>query len=944
MKVNSNKTIIIPNDFNWKNYIELNKDLNHITNEKEATDHYVKYGYNENRKYKYIPIPSDFNWKNYIDLNEDLKHLRFEQQAKDHYVKYGYNENRKYKYIHIPSDFNWKEYVDINEDLYYIKSEQQAKHHYVKHGYYEDRKYSILNLNLNLNDNKNNILNMPYTYFDTKDNKIYDNVTDYTNNSDYVNNSWLNEKDILITKFFNEEKHPNPKFLKYKITEDTISILQKFILVVDFFNGGGGTTYFLNQIVSKYKYHQTFVIIRSFNLNEIKININEEYDIVNTYNINTFTNFLNKYKYNITKIFVNHTYLYTDELLKIIFGLKKYKIQIIGITHDYSIFFKKTQPYYYEIFNSKNKLSQNVISCNNYDLLITQNKIHLFTINQFFKNKIDIVHLPDVKKSKYKIDTTNSNIVVGIIGNIINIKGKQILEKLIKEYKTIYSNKVKLIVFGYTVIQCFDDYYYYNNIYELNELLIKHRPNMLLELSIWPETYSYTLSLSMLTKLPIIYLKKQYNSVVEDRLQNYDKAYSFTNYKELSDIIFKVKQNYFYTIQEDVYYSKYWDELFIINKESKHISIYNTFKYNIKPYMIYFPQFHEIYENNINFYKKYTDIQNLDILTNNTCIKQKYIETPSISEFNLENICDYDLTNTDIIQKQIDIITQYAINGFAMYYYWFSINTYTNKNMIMEKVINQFFNKNIDLNEKKIFFIWANEDWSNNVAFGQNNNNKIENIYNEENFTKNILNLMKYFKNDNYLKIDNKPVFFVFHTWLINNIEMMKRIFNEQCIQNGFNGIHFAVNNINHDIKNKYNNDITFYINFNYKKSDCRYYDEKQNQIYLDYKQYFNDQIHFSKCIQTICFDFDNRARLTYPNNIDKSTICVENTEFDKIVLTNKIVNLYKDNTSYDEENIGNLLLVNAFNEWGEKMTFEPSNEYGYYNLNLLTDYLTDDN
>ena len=783
---------------------------------------------------------------------------------------------------------------------------------------------------------------MPITYFNTIDNELHSNVTDYTLITDYENKSCLSEKDILITKFFNEEQHPNPRFLKYKITEDTISTIQKFILVVDFFNGGGGTTYFLNQIVSKYKYHQTFVILRSFNSNEIKININEEYDIVNTYSINTFTNFLNKYKDKIIKVFVNHTYLYTDELLKIIFGLKKYNIQIIGITHDYSLFFKKTQPYYHEIFNSKNKLERNTISCNNYDLLITQNKIQLFTINNFFENKIDIVPLPDVKNSKYRIETDNYNIIVGIIGNIINIKGKEILEKLIKDYNTIYGDKIKIIVFGYTVIQGFNDYYYYNSIHELNELLVKYVPNMLLELSIWPETYSYTLSLSMITKLPIIYLKKNYNSVVEDRLQHYDRAYSFTTYKELSNIIFKVKQDYFYTINEEVYYSKYWDGLFVINKDIKCINPQNKFKYNIKPYMIYFPQFHEISENNINFYKKYTDIQNLDILINNTCIKQKYIETPSLNELNLQNICDYDLTNTNIIQKQIDIIEQYGICGFAMYYYWFSINTYTNHHMIMEKVINNFFYSNINLKGTKVFFIWANEDWTNNVAFGQQHNNKIQNIYDRENFTKNVLNLINYFKNENYLKINNKPVFFVLHTWLIDNIKLFKSILNEECIKSGFDGIYFATNNINHDAKNKYNNEITFYINFNYKKSECRYYDENDKQIYLDYKQYFNDPIHFSKSIQTVCFDFDNRMRLIYPNNIDKSTICVENTEIDKIFFTNKVVELYNNNTSYDEENIGNILLINAFNEWGEKMTFEPSNEYGYYNLNLLTDYLTD--
>ena len=52
----------------------------------------------------------------------------------------------------------------------------------------------------------------------------------------------------------------------------------------------------------------------------------------------------------------------------------------------------------------------------------------------------------------------------------------------------------------------------------------------------------------------------------------------------------------------------------------------------------------------------------------------------------------------------------------------------------------------------------------------------------------------------------------------------------------------------------------------------------------------------------------------------------------------NKVLEKYKKENHTELDNI---LLINAFNEWGEKMTFEPSTEYEYYNLNLLTDYLT---
>jgi hypothetical protein len=43
----------------------------------------------------------------------------------------------------------------------------------------------------------------------------------------------------------------------------------------------------------------------------------------------------------------------------------------------------------------------------------------------------------------------------------------------------------------------------------------------------------------------------------------------------------------------------------------------------------------------------------------------------------------------------------------------------------------------------------------------------------------------------------------------------------------------------------------------------------------------------------------------------------------------------------YNNNNNNNILLFNAWNEWGEKMFLEPSNEYGYFNINILYSFFT---
>jgi len=46
----------LPYDFNWISYKNLNKDLTHLKNKKDATEHYINHGYRENRLYKYDTI------------------------------------------------------------------------------------------------------------------------------------------------------------------------------------------------------------------------------------------------------------------------------------------------------------------------------------------------------------------------------------------------------------------------------------------------------------------------------------------------------------------------------------------------------------------------------------------------------------------------------------------------------------------------------------------------------------------------------------------------------------------------------------------------------------------------------------------------------------------------------------------------------------------------
>lgn len=745
----------------------------------------------------------------------------------------------------------------------------------------------------------------------------------FSNNFISVNNNncqKINENKISITR------HVKIKHIYKNILNDVLNLLNKFVLIIDFPNLGGGTTFFLSSIISKYKYYNTFVIARNIG-SKLVLFINDDYELEKKYTTEESIVFLDEYKNNIEKIFINHLIGHNDEFVKKITKLDK---EITFITHDYYLFSSIPNPLIEQIGDKD-------IILNKCSKLITQNYSNLYFYKKFIKNnpqmQIIVSELPDYKERERLIKTMNNKIIIGIIGLITDIKGKKILDDI----KNFFSanDKFEIVVFGRTNDSVSKNSVY-SNIVELNKLLIKYKPNLLLELSVWPETYSYTLTLGMITDLPILYVRKTGYFTVESRLSKYSKSFPFDTLEELENLVIQNKQSYFYTISPFVHYNKFWNNYF--NKDNGKLSIDNKkFSHNITLYPIYFPQFHKIKENNISFYNGFTDMKNLSML------KVENKETPNLRILELKTMTDYDLTNLNIVQKQIDILTDYGLGGFAIYYYWFSTNTITNDNMVMEKVINQFFNPKLNIRDKKVFFIWANENWSSNPSFG-NSTHTISNSYDLINIKKNVENLLKYFSNSNYLKVNNCPVLMLYHPWLIeyNDLILFKEILTTECIKNDFGGIKIYVNSMNGKVEDFDN----FIIHFNYKKETNRFYCQKNKQAYLDYDKYISGQqenLGHNK-INTLVFDFDNRARLYKPDKIKLSTICVNNTEFNKIRYIDKIKKTYKKlndkNTLTDNLDEPNILLVNAWNEWGEKMNIEPSNEYNFYYLNLLYDYL----
>jgi hypothetical protein len=633
--------------------------------------------------------------------------------------------------------------------------------------------------------------------------------------------------------------------------------------------------------------------------------------------------------------------LFTDFVPRDILNLKyKYRIKIIISIHDFCwitdvLNNNPNQPYYHWSYLKQSiKIHPDIIELfAQADLIIHPSYFTYETYRKWFPADNFIISY----HNDYKVDYStkrippiiNHYINIGVMHEYTEYKGSEVISYLVKNIIRYEGYNLNYLIVGKTINTYQEDEFY--------EYLKKYNIHFLLLLNKWGETYCYSLTKYINSGLPILY-----NNIgackyrIPKNVEHYKKVIdNEMDYKNINKVIGeKLKNMLDYVIRENgkynkentsniIHYSPLFENLF--NLDTRMIN-YSKVHSKVKPFCIYFPQFHALAENNKNYYLGMSDITNLQkYLAENENVHN--LMTPSKNILNLSGPFNYDLSYSDIIQRQVDIAKSFGIYGFAVYYYWFSVNSITNNHLIMDTCFDRFFNGDITLGDNfKIYFIWANEDWSNNAAF--NTKEQIYNIYDIENFKSNIKTLIKYFRNVNYYKIDNKPVFYIHHPWLmtLENIRLFNLLLNQECIDAGFNGVNLVVNNMRDQYENKYISMNKYNHNPDYKKAPA-------TTNYAEHVKENQDKTNASfNYPASMYFDFNNTARLYIPNNLNKVTIIYNNTYQIQCENLKVLLARYK----LKREEINKIMLFNSWNEWGENMAIEPSTEKGYAYLNMI--------
>ena len=368
----------------------------------------------------------------------------------------------------------------------------------------------------------------------------------------------------------------------------------------------------------------------------------------------------------------------------------------------------------------------------------------------------------------------------------------------------------------------------------------------------------------------------------------------------------------------------------------------------------YLPQFHEIKENDEWWGKGFTEWTNVKSAVP-LFDKHRQPRVPLNNNY-------YNLLDNQVLKWQTGLAKKYGIYGFCFYHYWFDGHMLLQKpmeNMLSDQTINFPY-----------CICWANEAWTNAWKSDRDTKVLINQRYGgKKEWKEHFEYLLKFFKDPNYIKINNKPLFVIYRPEICECLNDMLDYWNQLSVENGFWGMSFAYQQVSYYLK-KNKDESRFEYRIEYQPGYARY--DVQNQkggassIWIGAK---------SK-IRGIVSNFDNKMGTNFSSKLTRQGLSFE--KYDD--LCTAIINRHGE----DEKSIGgmfvdwdntprrgihgrvcigstpnkfeyyltkqienikstynnDMLFVFAWNEWAEGGYLEPDEDYEYGYLEAVKNAL----
>ena len=351
----------------------------------------------------------------------------------------------------------------------------------------------------------------------------------------------------------------------------------------------------------------------------------------------------------------------------------------------------------------------------------------------------------------------------------------------------------------------------------------------------------------------------------------------------------------------------------------------------------FLPQYHEIPENNKWWGDGFTEWTNLNKA------KKLYKSHNFITPL---NNYQYNLLDSKTVQWQTKLMNDYKVDGLCYYHYWFK-----GKKLLNKPAENLLLNKNI---KQDFMFMWANHDWT--KSWVGKKDLLIKQEYGDKSDWMNHINyLIKFFKDDRYIKLNNKPVFQIYIPKDIKNPTEMFKIWRSECIKHGFDGLYLIENIDSLDDLQNHNNDIYDSATLMEHSISMNYWMQKNNL----FKRAFNKLIKL--------FSFKHHINSISYKKLSKISLeIIKNTRLDQNI--NYGIMTGWDNTprygsrgyilegsnpknfelyfsklyKQSKKDKRNFLFISCWNEWCEGMCLEPSSQFGLKFLEVIKKYKND--
>ena len=402
----------------------------------------------------------------------------------------------------------------------------------------------------------------------------------------------------------------------------------------------------------------------------------------------------------------------------------------------------------------------------------------------------------------------------------------------------------------------------------------------------------------------------------------------------------------------------------------------------IQPVPIIFPQFHVIPENNKFWSDGFTEWTMLNKVTHN------YLGNKLLTPH--KDLGQYDILDEKYLDKTSSLMKDHLIKTVIYYHYWFKGH----------KVMWKPIEKIRDEGKPNVNFVlaWANETWSSRWD-GQENQILLKQDYGiVDDWLEHIEYLLTFFKADNYVVIDNKPLFYIYRPLDIpyKIFDKIMETFSRKCVEHAFDGIMIIIfyNNTNNlSLYTKYKNNqyvdgiMDFNPNYTNTTSFTKYQEVDTNCSIFGNEEY-NEEIYLAYNIDimnavnggTLKNGLEHYNRIgelekqsrTYKSSIGNIVSCYNYIENEPRKHDLQLYSTFMgwDNTprrditkigmkptiflgpspqAFEQHiksmvikiiknpNVGiNWLILNAWNEWNEQTMLEPNSSDGYKYLKAV--------